>query len=527
MRKIREVLRLKNECGLSQLAISNSCNISKTAAFQYLDRARRAGLGWPLPSELDDAALEVLLFPKVVNSLGTDLSLPDWANIHLELMKKGVTRTLLWQEYIEKHPHGLRYSHFCEYSRQWGKTLRISMRQIHKAGERLYVDYAGKTVPIFDAATGEARPAQIFVAVWGASSFTYADASLSQDLPSWTNSHVKAFEYFGCVPEIVVPDNLKSAVTAPCRYDPDINPTFLELSAHYGFAVVPARVRRPKDKAKAELGVQLVTRWILAVLRHRKFFSLSSLNTAIAELLEKLNSKPFQKLPGSRRSLFESLDRPAAKPLTQNRYVYAEVLNCRVNIDYHIAVDDHFYSVPYSLRGEKIVVRLTANTVEILHKNRRIFSHPRSYKKWHYSTLPEHMPESHRKYLEWTPSRILSWAATIGAATAEVVQTILDSKMHPEQSFRSCLGIFRLGKHYGNDRLEAACRRAIAFHTCRYKSLKSILEHGLDRHPPAVIPPSPVLLHHANIRGGDYYKAPTTEEAHNVDERNDDKTFGA
>lgn len=526
MRKIREVLRLRYECGLHQAAIGNSCDISKTSVHKYLDRARCAGLSWPLPADLDDASLEARLFPRVVNTVATLLTLPDWAEIHLELKKKGVTRMLLWHEYMAKYPQGLGYSQFCEYYRQWNDSLKLSMRQHHRAGEKLFVDYAGKTVPIFDPATGEVRNAQIFVAVWGASSFTYADASFSQDLPSWTSSHVKAFEYFGCVPEIVVPDNLKSAVTVPCRYDPDLNPTYAELSAHYGFAIIPARVRHPKDKAKAELGVLLVTRWILAVLRHRKFFSLASLNAAIAKLLETLNDKPFQKLPGSRRSTFELLDRPAAQPLTQNRYVYAEVLGCRVNIDYHIAVDDHYYSVPYQLRGEKVAVRLTANAVEVLHKNRRIYTHSRSYKKWGYTTLREHMPDAHRRYLEWSPSRLLSWGETVGPATSEVVRTILESKSHPEQGYRSCLGVFRLGKSYNNERLEAACRRAIAFGRGSYKSVKSILECGLDRQPLAVGTTNPVSIHHANIRGGDYYKAPTMEEAHNADERNDNATDG-
>ena len=525
MRMLREVLRLRFECGLSTAGIGKSCGISKTTVSNYLYRSIEAGLNWPLAAQLDDAELEGFLFPLAVDSLDSEFKSSDWALVHQELRKKGVTRMLLWHEYKAKRPDGLSYSRFCDTYQRFVGSLKLSMRQEHKAGEKLFVDYAGKTVPIYDAQTGDVREAQIFVAVWGASNYTYADASWSQDLSSWTCSHARAFEYFGCVPEIVVPDNLKSGVTSPCRYDPDINPTYAELAAHYKVAVIPARVLRPKDKAKVECGVLLVTRWILAALRHRKFFSIFSLNEAIRELLEKLNDKPFQKLPGSRKSVFETIDKPAAKVLPAFSYQYAEIRQARVNIDYHIAVDDHFYSVPYQLRSEKVTVRLSSDTLEILHKNRRIVTHTRSYQKWAYTTLHEHMPKAHQKHLEWTPSRLVSWAETMGPFTAEVVSEIMRSQTHPEIGFRGCLGIFRLGKRYGKNRIEDACKRAATFKLFRYKQVKSILERGLDREDLAQtqaieVPP----IHHANIRGGEYYEPIPIGEESNDGKRDDGKS---
>ena len=378
------------------------------------------------------------------------------------------------------------------------------MRQHHVAGEKLFVDFAGKTIPIYDPKTGIARQAQVFVAVWGASNYTYVEAVWSQDLPSWTACHVNAFEFFGCVPHIVVPDNLKSGVTLPCRYDPDVNETYGELARHYGSAIIPTRSRKPKDKAKAEVGVLLVTRWVIAALRKRRFFGLDELNEAIIELVERLNAKPFQKLPGCRQAVFFDLDKPAALPLPAQRYVYAETSKARVNIDYHVALDDHFYSVPYQLRGELIRGRLTATTVEILHKNRRVCVHARSYKKWGFTTTAEHMPRAHRAHAEWTPTRIIDWAATSGKNTATLVEKNITEKPHPELGYRAALGIIRLGDRYGRDRLEVAATRALAFGAHRYQYVKSILERQLDRVSPLPPPPSAPIVHE-HIRGGDYY----------------------
>lgn len=506
MRQIREILRLRFECRRSQRSIEISCRISKTAVFECLHRVQAAGLSWPLPEGLTDDQLEAMVYPACVNTSNTEPG-HDWANMYLELKKKGVTRLLLWEEYISKVPTGWGYSQFCSIFKEWHRHQRISMRQEHKAGEKLFVDFAGSTIPIHNPVTGEVSHAQVFVAVWGASNYCYAEALHSQKLSSWLSCHVNALEFFGCSPEVVVPDNLRSAVKDPCRYDPEVNPSYAELAAHYGFAVIPARARKPKDKAKAELGVQLVTRWILAVLRHRKFFSLLEVNTAIRELLEKLNNRPFQKLPGSRKTQFELLDRPVAKALPQSRYVYTEIQKQRVNIDYHIVTDNHFYSVPYRLRGQQVILRVSSKTVEVLFKNQRIFTHIRSYQKWKYTTIPDHLPKNHLAHSEWSPERIISWAKAIGDKTAELVAKILESKAHPEQGYRSWLGILRLSRHYGKDRVEAACRRALFTGGYRYAAVKGILLRGLDQQPiptdQTTIEPTPI--HHENIRGGEYY----------------------
>lgn len=424
MRKIREILRLRIGQQLSEREVSKSCGVGKTTVRDCVSRFKVSGLVFPLDENMDDFELESRLYPRKSDG-PRNPSLPDWSKIHLELKRKGVTRHLLWEEYLEQNQETIGYSRFCELYQGWLKKSRISMRQNHKAGEKLFVDFAGTTVPVFDPLSGAKQEAQIFVATWGASNFTYAQAVWSQDLQSWTSCHAGAFEYFGCVPHILVPDNLKSGVKSPCRYDPDINETYLELAEHYDCAIIPAHIYKPKHKAKVEFGVLLVTRWILAKLRKRKFFSLDELNEAILELLEDLNRKPFQKIPGSRSSVFSTLDKPSAKPLPQARYTYAEVKKAKVNIDYHIVIDDHFYSVPYSLQGETMRVRLTSNTVEIFHKQRRICSHLRGYKKWGFTTLEEHMPKSHREYLNWNPSRIINWAEKSGPETSNLVERLL------------------------------------------------------------------------------------------------------
>lgn len=379
------------------------------------------------------------------------------------------------------------------------------MRQNHRAGEKLFVDYAGHTIAIVDARTGEISQAEIFVAVLGASSYTFAEATASQSLPDWIGSHVRAFEFFHGVTEIVVPDNLKSGVTNAHRYEPDLNPTYSDMAQHYGVAVIPARVRRPKDKSKAEVGVQVVERWILAALRHHTFFSLQQLNQRIQALLVKLNDRPFRKLPGSRRSQFEALDRPALNPLPANAYIYADWKKARVNIDYHIEVDKHYYSVPHNLVKQQLDVRYTEHSVECFYKNQRVASHCRSRQIGHHTTVREHMPESHRQYGDWSPQRLISWAQKYGKCTAELINQIMQSRRHPEQGYRSCLGILRLEKTYGAERLEAACKRALLLETLRYKSIESILKHGLDKTEPAP-DAEPVLPDdHDNIRGPSYY----------------------
>jgi transposase len=421
------------------------------------------------------------------------------------LKRKGVTLTLLWEEYQAGDPHAYRYSHFCELYRHWAGKQKLSMRQVHKAGEKLFVDYAGQTLPIINPKTGEITEAQLFVAVLGASSYTFAEATLSQDLSDWLGSHRRAFEFIGAVPEIVIPDNLKSAVNKPCRYDPDLNPSYQDLALHYGTAIIPARVRKPKDKAKAEVGVQIVERWILARLRHRTFFSLAEANAAIRELLTDLNNRPFKKLPGCRRQAFETLDRPALKPLPSEPYVFAQWKKVRVNIDYHVEIDGHYYSVPYQLRGQQLDARITADTIECFHQRKRVAAHVRSFTKGRHTTVASHMPRNHQDYADWTPQRLIRWAAKTGPKTAAMTEAILASRQHPQQAFRSAMGLIRLGKIYGQQRLEAACDLALEGQAARYKSVKSILQTGLDQQPRQQSLPMAEPIEHDNIRGGDYY----------------------
>ena len=507
MRKIKEVLRLKWAHKLSNRKIAESCFISRSTVADYLLRAKLAGLSWPIAPELDDAAIENLLFPVTDKSIPAERRMPDMEYLYQELKRKSVTIQLLWYEYKQANTDGYQYSQFCNLYRQWVKKLDLTLRQEHRAGEKLFIDYAGQTVSIVDPKTGEITEAQIFLAALGASNYTFVEASLSQDLPSWIKSHVHAFEFFGGVAEILVPDNLKSGVTNPCRYEPDINPTYQDLAEHYGTTVIPARSRRPKDKAKVESAVFVAERWILAALRNHTFFSLAELNRAIAEKLHDLNNRKFQKLNTTRRQLFETIDRPALKPIPSRPYEYAEWKRARVNIDYHIEIDRHYYSVPYQLAREQVDVRLTSSTVEVLFKNRRVASHQRDYRKGAFITLTEHMPKSHQRYLEWTPSRIIRWAEKNGPKTEKLITRILDSRTHPEQGYRSSLGIMHLGKAYSPERLEAACERALFINAYSYKSIQSILKKGLDQQPFLFeqIENTQPLNHH-NIRGKHYYQ---------------------
>ena len=512
MRKIKEVLRLKFELGLPNRQIARSCSINHCTVADYLYRAKAAGLSqWPLPSDLDDTGLEARLFPTRTPPRSQPRQAVDWAAIHEELhSQKHVTLQLVWQEYKQSNPDGYQYSRFCELYRRWADKLDLVLRQEHRAGEKLFVDYAGDKVPVVDSKTGTITEASIFVAVLGASNYTYAEASWNQDLGSWIRSHVRALEFLAGSPALLVPDNCKTAVLHPCRYEPDLNPTYQEMAAHYGMAVVPARVRKPRDKAKVEAGVLLVERWILAALRKRTFFSLADLNQAITELLDRLNHRPFRKLEGSRAERFAKIDHPALRPLPAEAYQFAEWKKARVNIDYHIEIERHYYSVPYALIHRELDVRYTAMTVEIFHRGQRVASHARGYKIGGHTTIGAHRPKAHQRYLEWTPERLVRWPSTIGPFTAALVDQILQSRPHPEQGFRSCLGILRLGKTYGSERLEAAATRACNLHACSYQSVKSILHTGLDRQLALEPPPDRAPIEHANIRGTDYFN--TKEE---------------
>jgi transposase len=510
MRKIKEVLRLHFEHQQSARQIAQSCDIARSTVKEYLHRAQQAALTWPLPAEMDDATLENRLFPPVPLISPEKRQMPPMEYLHRERKRKGVTLQLLWHEYKQANPEGYQYSQFCERYRQWVKKLDVCLRQEYRAGEKLFVDYAGQTIPIQNPQTGQTQEAYLFVATLGASNYTFAQATLTQDLPSWIQSHVQAFEFFHGVAEILVPDNLKTGVTHPCRYEPDLNPTYADLAEHYGCVVIPTRVAKPKDKAKVESAVLIAERWILAALRNQTFFSLEELNQAIREKLQEFNLRKFQKLDATRKELFENLDRPALKPLPQKPYEYAEWKKTTVNIDYHIVIDHHYYSVPYQLVKEQVEVRLTPTTVEALFKNRRVASHPRSYRKGGYTTLKDHMPKAHQQYLEWTPSRLIHWAAQTGPHTEKLITRILENKPHPQQGFRSCLGIFRLGKQYSKERLEAACAYALSIQGFFYKSVQSILKNGLDQKPTLLLKREestlPFPLPHPNIRGKQYYQ---------------------
>ena len=505
MRKVHLVLRLYFAAEMSIRAISRSINASPSTVGDYIRRARVAGLGWPLPEGMDERALEARLFPPPESAKTARQPLPDWTHVHRELKRKGVTLALLWEEYKAEHPDGVQYSWFCDRYRVWAQHVDVVMRQTHRAGEKLFVDYAGDTVPVVDRGTGEIREAQVFVAVLGASNYTFAEASWSQSLADWCASHVRALRFFGGTSEVVVPDNLRSAVTSPHRYEPDLNPTYQDLAEHYGFAIVPARVGRARDKAKVEAGVLLVERWILAALRNRTFFSLAELNAAIAELLERLNARPFKKLPGSRRELFESLERPLLQPLPVEPYVFAQWKKVRVNIDYHVEFERHYYSVPYTLARKQLQLRYTANTVECLYRGERVASHVRSHLRGRHTTVAEHMPEKHRRMGEWSPERFTRWAEKIGPATAALIARVLGARRHPEQSYRTCLGILRLAKSYGEARLEAACQRALVLGAQSVRSVESILKHRLDEQPLDQTQQSLLPAEHENLRGSSYF----------------------
>jgi transposase len=506
MRRIIDVLRLKFDGGLSDRNAGRSLRLARTTVRDYVLRFKASGLAWPLAPEVDEEALERALFKRAEFPAILIRPLPDWALINKELKRKGVTLQLLWHEYVASQPTGYRYSQFAAHYRCWLARLEPVMRQVYKAGEKAFVDYAGVTVDVVDTPTGELRAAQIFVAALGASNYTYAEATWTQQLHDWIGSHVRAVEYFGGSPELWVPDNLRSGVTRACNYEPLLNQSYADFAAHYQSAVLPARVRRPRDKAKAETHVQIAEREILAPLRNRTFTSLAELNAAIRELLEILNNRPFQKLEGSRRELFDAIERPALKPLPGERHEYAETREARVSIDYHISVDRRFYSVPYQLVREKVLVRMTGTMVEILHKGKRVAAHTRSKRRGSYTTDRSHLPKAHQKHLEWSPSRLIRWGQSVGSATGGVFEEILRSKPHPEIGYRACLGIIALGRRYGNDRLDAASTRALRTGTVSYSSVKSILKSSLDRAPiDDEASATRLPKEHENIRGPEYY----------------------
>jgi transposase len=502
VRKIRDVLRL-SAAGMSKRQIAASLGVSATAAVECIRRARRAGLAWPLPDELSDEELERRLYP-LPTAAKDRRPRPDWAAIHRELRRPGVTLQLLWEEHRAVHSDGYGYSRFCELYRAWEARLSPTMRQNHVAGERMFVDYAGTTLAVIDASTGEARWAQLFVAVLGASNYTYAEATWTQGLSDWIGAHTRAFAFVGGVSAMVVSDNLRSGITKACFYEPQVNRTYAEMAAHYGTAIILARPYRARDKAKVEVAVQIATRFIIAKLRNRQFFALSALNGAVAELVEQINTRVSRHLGASRRALFEELERSALKPLPAEPYVFAEWKQCRVGLDYHVEIDKHYYSVPHQLLREKVWARITARTIEVFHRGKRVAAHVRSSSNRKHTTVREHMPSSHQRYADWTPERLRRQAGAIGRHTAALVEIILRERAHPEQGFRACVGIVRLAKSYGRERLEAACGRAIEIGARSYSSVNSILKNDIDRRRP-VMPADGPAIAHDNIRGPTYF----------------------
>jgi len=513
MRKFIEVVRL-HSFGLTQRQIARSCSIAQSTVHEYLKVAAEAALGWPLPPGWNEQELEKALFRKPRLSAKVRQAVPpNFPAVRKQLQThRNLTLQLLWEEYREGNPEGYSYSRFCELYHDWARTLDVVLRHEHRAGEKMFVDYAGDKIPIYDRKTGEIfYQASIFVAVLGASNYTFAEATESQELSCWIGSHIRALEFMGGVPEAVIPDNVKTGVKQACRYEPDLNPTYREMAEHYGLAVLPTRPYKPRDKAKVEAGVQIAQRWIVAALRHTRFFALADLNEAIGPLLDRLNQRPFRKRRDScRRSLFEQLDRPALRTLPAERYVLAEWKKVRPNIDYHVEIDRHYYSVPYQLVGQELEARYTAATVEIFYHGVRVASHHRGLVAHAATTQHEHRPKSHQAHLEWTPSRLIQWAGTVGPATAQLVRIILESKPHPEMGYRACLGIMGLAKTYTATRLEAACQRALLLHAHSLNSLKSILKQSLDRQTVLELEVEKPGPRHENVRGATYYDPPHT-----------------
>lgn len=508
MRKIREVLKLHYEDGFKNRDIANSVGISPSTVSTYLTRAKMFGVSWPLPEQLNDEQLYAHLFPQESGARAVKRPTPDLQWIHKELKRKGVTLLLLWYEYRSQYPDGYGYSRFCEMYREFSGKLTPVMRITHHAGDKLFVDYSGLTVPWIDRETGVIHKAEIFVAVLGASNYTFIEAAESQSLRHWIHAHIRGFEFFGGLTTSVVPDNLKSGVTQPHLYDPDINATYQEMANYYNIAVIPARSRSPKDKAKVEVGVQGIQRWILAPLRDCTFFSIVEINAAIAPLLKAYNERPFQQLAGSRYSQFLELDRPALKPLPMHRYQFAEWKRAKAGIDYHVTIDKHHYSIPWRYLGERIEVRISDHTIECFLNGKRIALHQRSFKPGH-TTQNEHMPKAHQDYVKWTPERLHQWAVGIGEHTAKLIDEVIGLHKIPQQGYRACLGILRMSKKYGKERLENAAIRALHIGAIRYKNIESILKNGLDKQPlqkPASVnTAADITNHHENVRGSNYY----------------------
>lgn len=510
MRKLKEVLRLKWACGLTHRQISRAIGISVGAVSKFAAQAAQAGLDWATAEALSDDELDARLKPVSSDApaAASRRLEPDYGVLHRELRRKGVTLQLLWEEYVEGNP-GLptyRYTQFCQKYKDWAASLKRSMRQQHRAGEKLFADFAGPTVPILARNGGIAFQAHVFVAVLGASNYTFACATASETTADWIGGLCDALQFIGGVPELLVPDNPKALIALADRYEPVLGHTAQDFVSHYATAMLPARPRKPQDKAKVEVGVQIVERWVLARLRHHRFYSLAELNKTISNLIADLNRRPFKRLDGTRREWFERLDQPVLRPLPVQRYEVASFQKCRVNIDYHVEVGGHYYSVPHSLARQEVWARITRHGVEILHNGKRVAAHARSRLKGKHTTVAEHMPAAHRAHMQWTPGRLLNWGKSVGPGAESVVRHLLTNKPHPEMGYRACLGLLSLERKYGRARLEAACQRALTIGSPTRRSVLSILEAGLDQQSALPITPTEWRApEHENVRGPDYY----------------------
>jgi len=503
MKLIKAILTLHSS-GLSIRQISKSLSLPRSTISEYAGRYKASKLTISEVLQLDDEILYKRLFPDSRKPIGPLKAIPDYATVHKELKRRGVTRMLLWEEYREQYPEGYGYSQFCDLYKQWNKQIPVSMRQVHKAGDKMFIDYSGMTMDIIDRHTGAVHKAEVFVACLGASGYSFAEASMSQKKACFIRSHINAFNFFGGVTNILVPDNLKSAVTTFDWYEPKLNETYQDLANHYGAAIIPARPYKPKDKAKVELSVKLVQRWILAKLRNRQFFSIAELNQAIRPLLDELNNRVIKHLGKSRRELYEALDKPALQTLPSQSYLYKEFKLCRVNIDYHVQLDKCFYSVPYQLAKKEVEVRYSDYVIEIFYENKRVATHNRYHHPGAYSTKEDHMASAHRAYAEWTPSRIISWSKNYGKHTQELIKAILNKRPHPEMGFRSCMGILNTAKNLESNIVDAVSEKMLRLNTYSVKSFRAILKNKTytQANPTVAMTPN---SHHVNVRGEDYY----------------------
>ena len=505
LRRIREILRLHHELEYSDREIARAFKMSHTTISKIRTAISGAGYSWPLPEEVDDNLLQRICYPRDNHSTARKQQ-PNWENVWKQMQRKGMTLMLQWLRYKDKNTDGYQYSQFCEHYNRWCRKKNVSMHQEHRAGVNTEVDYAGSTLPLTNPLTGKVKQVPVFVSALGVSGLLYAEATHTMQLPDWIGSHTRMFEFYGGATEILTPDNPKTGVKRPCRYEPDIQRTYENMARHYGAVVMPARVRKPKDKPRAERGVQEVLRWIIVVLQDREFFSLEEINEAIFEELEKINNKPFSVREGSRRSVFEELDKPLLKPLPSERFTFEEWKKVKVHIDYHVQIDYNKYSVPYELCGKELTARITYTTVEVFNGEKRVASHMRELTgRGHYSTHTKHMPENHVKHLKMTPEKIMRWAARVGCQTSELAEAILRRKEHPAQGYRAILGVMTLSGKYGEDRLEKACGMALRENSLRVKDVKLILQQQLDLGLFDGVEEEDEPIMHNNIRGEDFY----------------------